>query len=499
MSAVDLINPVMLKELRQTVRNRSVLGAVIAFLGLELVVSWIVLGIVAGEQAGAGAMFATQTNGNTLFGWIAALLYVVIGFVLPLSTMTRLSMERRKDFVDMQFSTLLGPADFVDGKAASALVVSLSFFSAALPFLLLSFLLRGVDILRILYVSGWILAISCVGDYFAVFCGSLPASPLLRRGLFVICWGSVAWGGVGLGVFDNFIDEVLRVPSTHEGWLAAGFCLAVSVTAVVFFRQFAIRAMTSPNHERDRTLRLVFSAAILAWGVGLFLVALADNEYGWIAAWMWLVAVGTVFFMAAGASGLADFPRRVLLEAPRNAARRVARVMLASGGEGGVLFPLLVALPAWVAVRWAIPVFDHLRLASDAPRLYAHCVAASVIVGYAASYIIVLRSLWLYFLRGRIRATFLGTVALVLFLAVSIALTVVAESMPSGEVRSEAYSRFGNAFGAFEALSHSYSGGGWGIMSAQQYNALVALAVALAIYTPHIAKMFCRYRRPAGN
>ena len=176
------MNPVTLKELRQLTRSRTIAGAIIGFFLLQFVVASLA---VVGNTDSSGVL--DSDCGEVVFGLLAALLAPILAFVVPGNIFSRLVSEHGPGRAELLFATALRPSDLVDGKIRSGLAMLALFLSGALPFLLCSYLLGGVDVL---FVLSWALAVACcasVAVHLSVFLAALRLPAPTRWAAWALC------------------------------------------------------------------------------------------------------------------------------------------------------------------------------------------------------------------------------------------------------------------------------------------------------------------------
>ena len=170
------LNPVTLKELRQMVRSRLVSTGLIAFLFLQVAV--VSIALLTARSASSDPL--GQSYGNVVFGTVTAMLGFMLLLGIPGFVSARMAAERSADRLDLQFTTALAPTQFIDGKIAAAAVLMLLFASTSLPFLMLAYLLRGVDVFTMLRSFGFLLVLALCVCHVVLFLGSIRLSKALR-------------------------------------------------------------------------------------------------------------------------------------------------------------------------------------------------------------------------------------------------------------------------------------------------------------------------------
>lgn len=137
-------NPVLVREMRELVRNRIAITGIGLFLCLMVLVCfWKIVETGDGWTESSGLIFFWAISQTVFFGSSV----FVIGY-----TSIRFAFERFTE--DAMLYTSLDAGKIMHGKLQAGMVITAILFSMALPFLMLAYLLRGVDVLQaiILYV-----------------------------------------------------------------------------------------------------------------------------------------------------------------------------------------------------------------------------------------------------------------------------------------------------------------------------------------------------------
>ena len=111
-------------------------------------------------------------------GLLGILMFTCMIFV-PLYSGGRMSLERSNADMDLLYVTTLSPGAIVRGKYLTATALTLLIFSASMPFMILTYLLRGIDLPSIFFVLAVCFSICA----WPMPSGSLPAASR-ARGLF---------------------------------------------------------------------------------------------------------------------------------------------------------------------------------------------------------------------------------------------------------------------------------------------------------------------------
>ncbi|MDM8548501.1 hypothetical protein QUF72_00645 [Desulfobacterales bacterium HSG2] len=225
----DNLNPIMVKELRQAVRSRFVAGILMICLLTLLTAMLAFIGETALDKGGSLGM------GRRAFSFLFPVFMVPSMIFVPVYTGTRLFRERTRENMDLIFISTIGPAAIIRGNLFAGIIIELLIFSTFLPFMTLTYLLRGVDLPSVFVIMAMAFIAITIATQFALFVASVSSSQV-----FVL---SVAMTGPVIG-FCMFIMqtgyEVLRSGvRSSDFWcpliMAGLFSLAIhdwSVTAM---------------------------------------------------------------------------------------------------------------------------------------------------------------------------------------------------------------------------------------------------------------------------
>lgn len=161
----DRLNPVLVKELRQTVRSGALLAALIS-------VSAVLLIALVVQLASMGAALTlNQPLGREVFAVLAAMLEFFAIIIIPINAGSRLFMERKPHDVELFYASPLTAGKIIRGKLASAGYETFLLFSLCAPFMFITTVLRGVDVVSVAGVLtlGFLLVLAAV--QVAIFVG----------------------------------------------------------------------------------------------------------------------------------------------------------------------------------------------------------------------------------------------------------------------------------------------------------------------------------------
>ena len=207
--------------MRQAVKGKFIASVLMIFLVLQLMVIGGVL--VLSNNLGSNFNIGRET--------FIALLGVLLGtclLFLPAYAAIRLSSEKSDNNVDLFFITTLSPVQIIWGKLSSALVLTLLFFTACMPFLTLTYLLRGLDLPSVFILLAFDFLIVTATIQFGILLGCLPGKTLTRSIRFLIGLGAVSGVfSIALGASGNML--FFGVGSVLSSWTFWGPALTVIV------------------------------------------------------------------------------------------------------------------------------------------------------------------------------------------------------------------------------------------------------------------------------
>jgi hypothetical protein len=351
----DAINPIVVKELRQAVKSRLVVSALLVLLLLQVVIlgCYLMLGEIRQPDQ------VDYRAGRTLFLILQGIMMGVCMLLIPAYAGLRLGAERSDTNVDLLFISTLKPRSIVWGKFLSALILVLLIFSACAPFMTFTYLLRGISIPSILLVLGIDLIAVLLGTQLALFLASVPANLGLKVVLFLLGFLAllnVFYMAMGSSVVLLEEGAAMRMDSS-EFWGVIGSMAGGVLTLIGLLFVWSV-ALVSPA-SANRALR-VRTYTVAMWAV-------LGAAAGWLTwtvkhpgpVYVWQVLMMLLFSLQVVIS-INERDRwgpRVARSIPRNGWLRALAFLFYSGAAGGILFGVLmqgltVALGYALVVAW---------------------------------------------------------------------------------------------------------------------------------------------------
>jgi hypothetical protein len=257
----DWLSPIVVKEVRQMVRGREFNYS----FGLSLLTGMIVA-FMGGMEALAGSIGA----GAGIFTALLTCLAVIGVAVVPLSTLNALRVERSERTLDLVTVTALSPRKIVIGKLLTQAVKLLTLFAGLAPFMAMSFLLGGIDLITILMSLAGLFLWSLWACSTALMLSSLTKSRALSiavSGFAALAFFVIA--GLGRSLYYSFTmysgSALVGFPiglSMGIGWRFAAM-VAICLTTMVNLLLIAENRLSPPTVDRVTALRIGFLAQFL--------------------------------------------------------------------------------------------------------------------------------------------------------------------------------------------------------------------------------------------
>lgn len=373
----DTFNPITVREIRQAAQS-SILGSALM----------IVLLIFLAGSAAWGTVYLDDENdqlnslhgGGTFVSQFVILLYST-HLVLPLYMAGRLVNERNQLEADLLFLTTLSPRAIVSGKMQTAAILGFVVYGAAAPFLIFTYMLRGIDLTTIFVALGLaflslltsvqvMVTIACVGT------GLLRA--LLFMLGFIFAVSNCSWLVFLVG--DNLM---LRSSSTLSGPIldvqniCAYIFYFVSILSLGYIIGMAMLMPASAN--RALPIRGFLTFLWFLTGLGLCIAAIHQSEPQYALLWAAFSILGIILpCMFFGTLEPETLSARVAVTIPHSLSLRTLAFFYYPGGTRafawGISHLAVTLLIAAVAYFYSeninlLPI--HVAGASNSNNLFA--------------------------------------------------------------------------------------------------------------------------------
>jgi ABC-type transport system involved in multi-copper enzyme maturation permease subunit len=358
----DLFNPILVKEARQALKSRQF---VITF-ALLLACGW------AWSFLGA-AMIGPEIYQGAQGHWMFYGYYVILSFpllvIVPFTAFRSLTAEREDGTLELVSLSTLSAGQIVAGKLGSAALQMMIYLSAITPCLAFTYLLRGIDLLSIVYIVFWLVACSLGLSVLALF---LAGTTRHRH------WQIVLSVVLVLGLGTMFVMGLVLVGETvafsfrffefddPDFWIVNALVLSLYACGVLVLFLCARAQLKFPSDNRSTDIRyaiLLSQGVLLAWLLWGWLEHDA-NRASFLFGAMFSSLLLWWFFGAFLVGEAAQLSPRVRRQLPHTLLGRALRSWFQPGSGTGYVFAvasyagvvLSIHFVLWaVELRWADP------------------------------------------------------------------------------------------------------------------------------------------------
>jgi hypothetical protein len=416
----DMINPIVVKELRQAVQSRFVVFTLLLYLALQMIILGTFLVVREINQRVEAADFQT---GARIFLILQGILMGTCMLLIPCYTGARLALERSDANVDLLFISTLRPRSIIWGKFFSAIVLILLIFSTCAPFMVMTYLMRGIDISTILLVLAIDLLAVITGTQMAIFLTAIPTNWLLKGALAIIgIFILIALFGYALAGSVSLVELGTGLPiDTWEFW---GPALAFLTFILAFNGQFFIWsvAVVSPSTtNRALAPRIYTMAAWLVTGIAALAYSHKINHV--VPMFSWLVLATMVFCLQVliAINERDHWGVRVARTIPTRPWLRALAFLFYSGAAGGIVFGV-IGLALTLVAGWVWTLYYPSMTGIDTYPFVAEILVVSAL--YMFCYCMVAVHCRRLLFKDRIKPLFTWVVGL-LFLGLGMSLPYI--------------------------------------------------------------------------
>lgn len=404
----DRLNPIVVKELRQAVQGKFLTVMLICFLCLQL----LTVGLFLTNQA----VTLSFNTGVNVFRVLLGILLGTCLLFIPAYTGLRLASERADANVDLLFITTLRPRSIIWGKFFAGMIFTILLYSASMPFMTFTYLLRGVDLLSIFIL----LAFSFIVIAMSIQCGILIGCTPSNR-VFKVILG-VGWLVVTVIAFVTLLVAMFApgglldsgVGSQLDSWEFWRPALGILVGGSAFIGLLALLsiALISPlSANRALPVRIFVTAAWGLTGTGAAIWSVGTNGFIPIGVWAILhISLHSIGLFIA-VSERETLGQRVRRTIPRKRWLRPLAFLFYSGDAGGVAWSSLMIILTLLFIGGGLAVFPQMYIGSNMEEAVKGLVSLGL---YAFSYALAASLIRRRFLGSRIASSYTWVIALIL-------------------------------------------------------------------------------------
>jgi hypothetical protein len=374
------LNPIVIKELRQGVRSWTVTGMLLLFLIVLFVAS---LGFLITESFDVSASLEL---GGRMFSVFVVILAGASLFFIPLYTGIRVAAERQENNPDLLYVTTLSPARIIFGKFLCSAYIVVLFFSACMPFMAFTNLLRGVDLPTVFFILIYLFLAVCATNMIAIFLACIPASRPFKvlfaiAGFFLSFWVIIPMVVMSFEMMRSGIGARLVERNFLIGTVSM-MLLGLAVTGLFFVLSVAL--VSPPSANRALPVRLYLTALWLLGGILALCWVLHGGNAGQIRVWTYSTFGLTVMALLVTISNSDVYSLRVRRTIPKSPLGRFFAFFFFNGAAGGLLWAAAMLAATYLATALLLSAFGGASTLFDHDeRLHLLCIAA-----YAFAYVL---------------------------------------------------------------------------------------------------------------
>jgi hypothetical protein len=338
------LNPIVIKELRQGVRSWTVTGMLLLFLIVLFITS---LGFLVTESFSVNV---DMQLGGTLFEAFVVILAGASVFFIPLYTGVRVAAERQENNPDLLYVSTLSPTRIIFGKFLCSAYIALLFFSACMPFMAFTNLLRGVDLPTVFFILFFLFLVVCAANMVAIFLACLPMSRPFKF-LFVIYGIFQSIGVIGslIGIsFTLLRSGVGAMMTGRDFWIGTATATGIGLMLTGLFFVLSVALITPPSANRALPVRIYVTAIWLLGGILSFCWVTQTGEADRMFAWTYPTFGLMMFALLVTISNADQLSQRVRRTIPPPGLKRVLAFVFFNGAAGGLLWVATLLIATFV-------------------------------------------------------------------------------------------------------------------------------------------------------
>jgi hypothetical protein len=348
------LNPIVIKELRQGVRSWAVTGMLMLFLVVLFLTS---LGYLISESFDLGANLQL---GGQMFSAFVVILAGASVFFIPLYTGIRVAAERQENNLDLLYVSTLSPARIIRGKFLCSAYLVLLFFSACMPFMAFTNLLRGIDLPTVFFILAFLFLIVCATNMVAIFLACLPLS---RPFKFLFVLYGIVQSAVIIAPLVAYALELMRsgvgaMMAGRDFWIGTLTVVGVGVAVTGLFFVLSVALVSPLSANRALPVRIYLTAFWLLGGwLSVWWVVQSSNA-GRILFWTYPTLGAVVLALLVTVSSSDQLSLRVRRKIPAARLWRPLAFLFFNGAAGGLV---------WLAGIFVVTALMTLTIMSTFP------------------------------------------------------------------------------------------------------------------------------------
>jgi hypothetical protein len=273
----EFLNPILVKECRQALKSKQF---VITF-SLVLLLSW--LWSIAGIAMLGPGVYYSFDGPEMFYGYYFILAFPLL-VIVPYGAFRSLAGEREDRTFELLSITTLKPRQIISGKLASAVVQMLVYLSAVSPCLMFTYMLRGIDVLSIVFILLYVCAGSLAFSLAALLLATVSRERHWQTVLSVlVIVGLVFAFGLSCGACYELLREGSFPIEERWFWIVHATAATAYLSYFALFYCAAAAQLTFASDNRSTALRICMVAQhVLLAGWVAFGIWLDRSEAGFL-------------------------------------------------------------------------------------------------------------------------------------------------------------------------------------------------------------------------
>jgi hypothetical protein len=328
--------------------------------------------------------------GAQIFSTFSVILTGASLLFIPLYIGVRVAAERQESDLDLLYISTLSPARIIRGKFFCGAYVAILFFSACMPFMTFTNLLRGVDLPSVFFVLLCLFLIVCCAVQVAIFLACLPISKILKillgLGAAIVTFWLVF--GLTFGISELMTQGVGSMMSNRGFWATFFTVCSVIFAAALLLHFLSIALISPPSANRALPVRLYMT---IIWLLG------AAISLGWVVHQAdarlilpWAIVSFIIFSasLVVIVSNNDTLSVRVQRTIPERLPLRALAFVFYNGAAGGLVWAALI-LGATFVFMWLVLAFHPFPNTLQGDDLLATLYSSAAAICYAFAYALV--------------------------------------------------------------------------------------------------------------
>ena len=355
------LNPIVIKELRQGVRSWTVTGMLLLFLVVLFIAS---LGFLVTQS------FNVDVNTGQGASMFAAFMVILAGasiFFIPLYLGTRVSGERQENNPDLLYISTLSPTRIIWGKFLCGAYIALLFFSACMPFMAFTNLLRGVDLPTVFFILFFLFVAVCAANMIAIFLACIPATRPFKvlfalAGFFFSFWLVIPLVTASLTMIRSGIGTTM---GSRNFWIGTGTAFAIGMAVTGLFFILSVALISPPSTNRALPTRLYITIFWLLGGLLALGWVAHRGDATLLAVWTFPTFLLMMLALLVTISNSDQISPRVRRKIPPPGIRRVLAFVFFNGAAGGLVWVGMILVATYFAAVAVDGLFPTIGPGSD--------------------------------------------------------------------------------------------------------------------------------------